>query len=129
MLDADKQSLDERGLPPDWQFLDEWEVTPREASERLRGPGGALLLDVRTPGEHATAHVEGATLIPLQELATRLDELDHARDREIITMCHHGRRSLRAAGVLRAAGFQKVRSMAGGIDLWALDIDPSVPRY
>jgi rhodanese-related sulfurtransferase len=44
-------------------------------------------------------------------------------------MCHHGRRSLRAASILRNAGFTDVVSMAGGIDLWSIDIDPAVARY
>ncbi|MGP1308623.1 MAG: rhodanese-like domain-containing protein [Phycisphaerales bacterium] len=128
MLDADKSSLDDRGLPPDWQFQDNWEITPRDAHAALDA-GAPLLLDVRLPHEIETASVDGATVIPLQELPSRLDELDAHRERPIITMCHHGRRSLRAASILRNAGFSDVRSMAGGIDLWAIDIDPSVPRY
>lgn len=129
MLNADKNSLDDRGLPPDWQFQHDWEITPRDARDTLRAEPSPVLLDVRLPEEFDTARVEGAVLIPVQELASRLDEIEHAKDRPIITMCHHGRRSLRAASILRNAGFSDVRSMAGGIDLWAIDIDPSVPRY
>ncbi len=129
MLNADKDSLDSRGLPPDWQFQDDWEITPRDARAALSNPDAPILLDVRLPHEIETASVDGAVVIPLQELPSRLDELEHAQDRPIITMCHHGRRSLRAASILRNAGFGNVRSMAGGIDLWAIDINPDVPRY
>lgn len=124
-------SLDDRGLPPDYQFQQDWEITPRDTRERLRMPEETrpLLLDVRRLDEFETARVDGATLIPLQELPMRLDEIEQHRDRPIITLCHHGRRSLRAASMLRAAGFTNVLSMAGGIDLWSMDIDPGVPRY
>jgi rhodanese-related sulfurtransferase len=129
VLNADRNSLDSRGLPPDWQFQDEWEITPRDARDALNKPDAPILLDVRLPHEIDTASVGGSLNIPLQELPSRLDELEHAQDRPIITMCHHGRRSLRAASILRNAGFGNVRSMAGGIDLWAIDIDPATPRY
>lgn len=129
MLNADKPSLDSRGLPTDWQFQDDWEITPRDARDALKNADAPILLDVRLPNEIETASVEGSLNIPLQELPSRLDELEHAQGRPIITMCHHGRRSLRAASILRSAGFENVRSMAGGIDLWAIDIDPSTPRY
>lgn len=124
-------SLDDRGLPPDYQFQHDWEITPRDASARLREPEQTrpLLLDVRRLDEWETARVDGATLIPLQELPMRLDEIEQHRDRPIITLCHHGRRSLRAASMLRASGFTDVLSMAGGIDLWSMDIDRRVPRY
>ena len=124
-------SLDDRGLPPDYQFQRDWEITPRDACARLREQEETrpLLLDVRRLDEWETARVDSATLIPLQELPMRLDEIEQHRDRPIITLCHHGRRSLRAASMLRAAGFTNVLSMAGGIDLWSMDIDPGVPRY
>lgn len=129
MPDNDKHSLDSRGLPPDYQFQDEWEITPRDARDELRGPHAPILLDVRMPDELDTASVEGAVAIPLPELPTRLDELEHARDKRIITMCHRGRRSLRAASILRNAGFTDVVSMAGGIHLWSVDVDPTVAQY
>jgi rhodanese-related sulfurtransferase len=43
--------------------------------------------------------------------------------------CHHGGRSLRVVRWLREQGFSRAQSMAGGIDQWAVDIDPSLPRY
>ncbi|MFZ4732473.1 MAG: rhodanese-like domain-containing protein [Pirellulales bacterium] len=88
-----------------------------------------LLLDCRTPEEHAIARIEGGVLIPMQELPGRLGELDRFRGAQIIVHCHHGMRSLRVARWLRDQGFGRAASMAGGIDAWSEQIDPQVPRY
>jgi len=98
------------------QLKDEWQRNPE-----------LLVIDVRDPHEHAIAHIEGARLIPLSELPDRLGELDGHR--EIVTHCHHGARSLKALEILKAAGFSKVRSLRGGIDAWAVNVDRSLPRY
>ena len=90
---------------------------------------GWLLLDCRTAEEHATARIAGALLIPMQELAARVDELDAWRDKPVIVHCHHGVRSLRVTHWLRERGFSGARSMRGGIEAWSAEIDPSVPRY
>ncbi|HEV8266113.1 MAG TPA: molybdopterin-synthase adenylyltransferase MoeB [Gemmatimonadales bacterium] len=86
-----------------------------------------VVVDVREPHEYEIAHIDGAKLIPLGELPSRLNELDgHA---EIVTHCHHGLRSMKALEILKAAGFAKVRSLKGGIDAWSVEVDPEVPRY
>lgn len=85
------------------------------------------LLDVRTPMEHDIARIEGATLIPLQELPRRADELP--REGLIVIHCHHGGRSAQAVEFLRSRGFEETRNLEGGINAWSLEIDPSVPRY
>ncbi len=122
--------LDDRGLPPGYPLNTEWEVTPREARAMLADPAsGAVLIDCRRPDEHAAARIDGSILAPLQELGARLDELLAHADKTVIVHCHHGRRSMQATQFLRANGFENVRSMAGGIDLWSIDIDPGVPRY
>jgi sulfur-carrier protein adenylyltransferase/sulfurtransferase len=100
-----------------------------EEFERERGAKGdeLVLVDVREPHEWEIVHIEGARLIPLSQLPDRLGELDgHA---EIVTQCHHGSRSLKALEILRGAGFNKVRSLAGGIDAWAERIEPGMARY
>jgi len=94
--------------------------------ERARNPN-VLLLDVREPFEWEIAHIEDARLVPLGELPARLRELDGHSD--IVTMCHHGTRSRRAAELLRAAGFSKVRNLSGGIDAWSRDVETTIPRY
>jgi adenylyltransferase/sulfurtransferase len=85
------------------------------------------VLDVREPHEYEIARIEGARLIPLSELPGRLRELDGRA--EIVAHCHHGIRSLQAREILKGAGFANVRSLSGGIDAWAREVDPNVPRY
>lgn len=104
-----------------------WEITPRELATEL-GRGTVTLIDVREPTEWEIAHIEGARLIPLNELPERLAELP--QDGDIVLHCHHGVRSMRALARLRDhAGFTRVKSLRGGIDAWSLEIDPKVPRY
>ena len=77
---------------------------------------GALLLDVRTPGEFAGGHIEGAVNIPVQELGQRLAELGD-KDRPIVVYCRSGKRSLQAALCLRSQGHTQVRHVHGGLAL------------
>ena len=87
-----------------------------------------MLLDVREPWEVATASIEGATVIPMNEIPSRAHaELDP--DKPIVVMCHHGVRSLSVTMWLRNQGFDEAQSLIGGIDHWSRVIDPSVPRY
>ena len=104
------------------------EVTAEELSREMQQKGPELvLIDVREPHEWEIAHIEGARLIPLGQLPERLGELDgHA---EIVTHCHHGVRSMKALQLLKGAGFNRVRSLAGGIDAWADRIEVGMPRY
>lgn len=125
--------LDGRGLPAGYAFKPEWEVTPRYTAERLRaGDPAFVLLDCRRPEEWQAARIDGAVLIPMGETQKRAEELEDdegGREREIVVHCHHGVRSLRVAATLRALGFTNVKSMAGGIDVWSMDVDRGVPRY
>jgi rhodanese-related sulfurtransferase len=102
------------------------EITPRETAELLK-QGKIKLLDVRTPEEYAIASVAGSLLVD-QNLAQEIMQT-WPKDEAIVTMCHHGMRSLDAAAYLRGHGFSNTRSMSGGIDAWTLQIDSSVPRY
>jgi sulfur-carrier protein adenylyltransferase/sulfurtransferase len=103
------------------------EITAQELRDEWRRNPDLLVVDVRDPHEHAITRIEGAQLLPLAELPNRLAELDGHR--EVVTYCHHGARSLKALEILKAAGFSKVRSLRGGIDAWAVNVDPSLPRY
>lgn len=106
---------------------DEAELTPAMLAPALGSADPPVLLDVREPWEFAIAHLPGSRLVPLGALPARLAELP--TDREIVTICHHGIRSLTARDLLRRAGFSRVRSLAGGVDAWALAIDPGMRRY
>lgn len=121
--------FDERGLPAGYPFRPHWEVTPRQVKAMLQGKEDFLLVDCRTPGEHNIAHIEGAMLLPLQQLVARTAELAAHQNRKIVVHCHHGGRSLQMASILRQIGFSDVTSMAGGIDVWAMDIEPGMKRY
>ena len=103
------------------------EITAEELRDEWQRNPELVVIDVREPHEHEIAHIDGAVLMPLGELPDRLGELDGHR--EIVTHCHHGARSLKALEILKAAGFSKVRSLRGGIDAWAVNVDPSLPRY
>ena len=103
------------------------EVTVAELERALASGAPVQLIDVREPHEWAIAHIEGARLIPLGQLPERLAELDGHT--EIVTQCHKGSRSLKALDILKGAGFSRVRSLKGGIDAWAAEVDPSLARY
>jgi sulfur-carrier protein adenylyltransferase/sulfurtransferase len=113
------------GAEPDYQGV---EISVAELQREREAKGDDLVLvDVREPHEWEIAHIDGARLIPLSQLPDRLNELDgHA---EIVTQCHHGSRSLKALEILKGAGYGKVRSLAGGIDAWAEQVEPGMARY
>ena len=102
------------------------EITVRETAELLK-EGRIKLIDVRTPEEYAIANVPGSMLID-QNLAQEILQT-WPKETSIVTLCHHGMRSLDAAAYLRGHGFNNTRSMSGGIDAWSLQIDSSIPRY
>lgn len=106
----------------------DYEITPQEVKS-IGQPGQSfVLLDVREPWEFQAARLEGARLIPMGEIPARAhQELDP--DQRIVVYCHHGVRSLNVTAWLRQQGFERVQSMAGGIDAWSRTVDPSVPLY
>jgi rhodanese-related sulfurtransferase len=77
---------------------------------------GAFVLDVREPSEWAEVHIPGATLIPLGELEQRVAEVP--RERDVLVVCRSGNRSAQGRDIIRAAGFERVTSMAGGMNDW-----------
>jgi rhodanese-related sulfurtransferase len=106
------------------------ETTVHHVKTRLDlQPDSFVMLDCREPWEYEAAHISGSLLLPLSELAARYGELESIRERSIVVLCHHGQRSLQLSQWLRRQGFLDVSSMAGGIDQWSLEVDPSVPRY
>lgn len=105
----------------------DYEILPEDLRKKLEGGDAPRLVDVRRADELAICSLPGALHLPLDELQDRLDELEP--EKEIVVFCHHGVRSLSATAFLRNQGFRNVSSLAGGIDRWSLEIDPSVPRY
>lgn len=102
---------------------------PIELAKRLRSEAPPHLLDVREENEHDFCALPGSRLLPLSELAERVEELADWRGLEVVVYCHHGVRSAHAIGFLRQLGFQRLLNLSGGIDRWSLEVDPSVPRY
>jgi adenylyltransferase/sulfurtransferase len=105
------------------------EITAHELALRLARPDAPLLLDVREPWEHETARIPGARPMPLAGLEVRIAELEAWRGRPVVIHCHHGGRSRKACELLLARGFERVENLAGGIDAWSAQVDPSVARY
>ena len=86
---------------------------------------GTFVLDVRTVDEWNEFHAPNSTLIPLDELSTRISELP--RDKEIVVVCRSGNRSQQARDILLGAGFDQVTSMAGGLTEWRTKGYPIAP--
>ena len=102
------------------------EILPRELVPLLEADA-VTILDVRTEEEIRLCPFPRALHVPLHELPHRHPEVP--RDRPLVTVCHHGVRSLHAAMFLGSVGFRDVRSLRGGTDAWALAVDPRMPRY
>jgi rhodanese-related sulfurtransferase len=98
-----------------------------EQLKSLLDQGQARLLDVRQAEELEIARIAGAIHIPLNELQTRLGELDPQQP--LVALCHHGVRSEMAGRILERNGFTHIAHLSGGIDAWSQAIDPTVPRY
>jgi rhodanese-related sulfurtransferase len=110
------------------------QIRPSQLSDWLataRAHGEPVVLDVREPGELAVASIKanGFNLltIPMGVIPLRLAELDP--EQPIACLCHHGGRSMQVASFLKAQGFAHVANIAGGINAWSAEVDPSVARY
>lgn len=104
------------------------QLSAPEVAERLkRQRDQVVLLDVREPYERELAVIEPSLHIPMGEVVARLAEIP--QDRSVIVYCHGGARSLMVAGYLANRGWRSVANLAGGIDAWSVEVDPSVPRY
>ncbi|MGV8969917.1 MAG: ThiF family adenylyltransferase [Microbacteriaceae bacterium] len=86
-----------------------------------------VLIDVREPWEVEIARLPGAVTIPLGQLAEAIPKLQGTE--QIVVYCHHGVRSAQALALLKSHGFDSARHLVGGIDAWALQIDPTMDRY
>jgi len=104
------------------------EISVIEAKHLLdSAPDATTLVDVREAYEMEICQIAGATHIPMQQIPEHLAALP--RDGRLLILCHSGGRSLRVTEFLRARGFEAVSNVAGGIDAWALAIDPALRRY
>src|SRR5882757_2898114 len=105
------------------------EIDCKTVKAKLDSKADFLLVDCREADEYQKVHIDQAKLVPMSVIQERVAELEAYKKKEIVVHCHHGGRSLKVTHWLRSQGFANVKSMAGGIDLWAAEIDPKLPRY
>lgn len=103
------------------------EIEPTEIRAKLDRGEAVTVVDVREPFEHRICSVPEALLIPMDDVAGRLGELDPQR--EIAVICHTGMRSAHIGRMLLEAGFSNVKNVRGGIERWAVTVDPTMARY
>jgi rhodanese-related sulfurtransferase len=110
------------------------QVRPKDLAtwlEDARQHGEPVVLDVREPSELQVASIKAngfrLLTIPMGVIPPRLSELDPQRP--IACLCHHGGRSMQVASFLKAKGFAHVANIAGGINAWSAEVDPTVARY
>ncbi|MEC8345274.1 MAG: rhodanese-like domain-containing protein, partial [Planctomycetota bacterium] len=99
------------------------------ASRLLTEDESVLLLDVRELAEYETVHLPNSLLIPTSEFMEKIQQLKGIENQRILVICHHGVRSQGAATWMRANGFEQAQSISGGIDAWAVQLDPGLTRY
>lgn len=85
------------------------------------------ILDVREPDEIAICRIDGAVHIPMQQVPARLAEVP--ADTALVVLCHHGSRSGMVTRFLRERGYDQAVNLRGGIDAWAVAVDPEMARY
>jgi monothiol glutaredoxin len=102
------------------------QLSARELQSLLESGAEVHLYDVRTPEEQRKARIAGAELVDAS-VAAEIEKLP--KDALIVFHCHHGGRSQAAAEHFAALGFTRIHNLAGGIDAWSRDVDPSVARY
>ena len=107
------------------------EITVQQFKEKLDNNEDVYLLDVREPFEQYQSKIEyeNSTLIPVDQLKKRLNEIEADKDEEIVCLCRSGGRSAKACKLLEQEGFTNVKNLKGGINQWARDIDNSLPVY
>jgi rhodanese-related sulfurtransferase len=105
------------------------QLQPRELRAWLDDPAREppVLLDVREPWEVQLCVIPGALPIPMNSVPQHCERLDPQA--EIVVICHHGARSMQVAGFLARNGFENLYNLAGGVDAWARQIDPSMAVY
>lgn len=107
------------------------EITVQELKNKIDNNEEVFVLDVREPFEQYQSKLDydNSKLIPVGELADRVDEIESQKDREIVCLCRSGARSAQACKMLEREGFENVKNLKGGINKWAKEIDNSLPVY
>lgn len=109
-------------------LVDSGEVTATELAALLE-QGAVRVIDVRGDDERAIVRIEGDEPLHLQHFLTGAAPAVLPRDEDLVIYCHAGIRSATALAVLREAGFTRARHLVGGVDAWAREVHPELPRY
>jgi rhodanese-related sulfurtransferase len=104
------------------------EVDASALAQAMAGDDPPLLVDVRTEPERSVAAIQPSLHIGLDRFVDRAPA-EIPKDRDVVVYCHVGARSAQAAVWMKASGWSRARSLAGGIDAWSEQVDPKVPRY
>lgn len=102
-------------------------ITAADLRTRMLGTTPPVVLDVRESAELEIASLPGSLHLPLSNFHASVKVLD--RHADYVVVCHHGIRSADAATFMIQQGFTRVANLLGGIDAWACEVDPSMPRY
>ena len=107
------------------------EITPAKLKEWLDEIDSSLLniIDCREQDEWEICHIKEASLIPLSVFTESINKFKDSKSMTFVIYCHHGIRSLHATHQMRSKGFKNTYSLAGGIERWSYDIDPTIARY
>ncbi len=103
------------------------EITPQTLADWQAAGQPLVLLDVREDWERQLVALPQSLGIPMQQVPARLAELTQGSP--LVVLCHHGGRSLRVVQYLRAQGYDQAINLAGGIDAYAREVDPSLATY
>ena len=106
---------------------DLYELSPKEFKTAIEQDPSAVLVDVRERFEWDICRIDGARLLPLSKFDPDTCGLDP--ESSIYLYCYMGKRSMLALKELKRAGFNNLKNLTGGIDLWAVEVDSDMPRY
>ncbi len=102
------------------------QISPADLDQAMKSDKKPRVIDVRTPVEWETAHINGAELVD-ENISHEI--MSSPKDSAWVFYCHTGKRSMDAASYFAGHGFTNVKSLTGGIDAWSATVDSTVPRY
>lgn len=105
----------------------ETRITAKDLEKRLKSPNDIVLLDVRELFEIEICSFDGALIIPMQQIPSRMQEI--SKTKPVVAICHHGIRSAHAINFLRENGWSNLTNLEGGIHAWAKEVDPDMTTY
>jgi rhodanese-related sulfurtransferase len=109
------------------EFASQLSLTPREVKQMMDAGNEITFIDVREPHEYEIVHLDDSTLMPMNQVIERVSEIPQTGN--VVVLCKVGARSAEVLRWLHSVGLTNTKHLAGGIDAWAAQVDPSLPRY